>query len=144
VSLRVVNPQGSVTDVVRSTEPVCLEMAYNLSAPLTGLRVGFYLMTPRGEHILTSFDTDDPSLYDRHASRAAGRYVSRCILPADFFNEGRYVVGVNASSFRIRRYFQDEQALTFTVDATGAPGTQWSEPRQGVIRPRLTWTIEAR
>ena len=40
------------------------------------------------------------------------------------------------------RYFQDEQALTFTVDASGAPGTQWSEARLGLIRPRLEWRIE--
>jgi len=26
-------------------------------------------------------------------------------------NDGRYVLGVNASSYRIRRYFMDEQAL---------------------------------
>jgi len=63
-------------------------------------------------------------------------------LPADLLNEGRYVAGVNASSYRIRRYFQDEQALTFTVDGTGSPGTQWPELRLGSIRPRLTWKIE--
>ena len=61
--------------------------------------------------------------------RPAGHYVSRCAVPADLLNEGRYVVGVNASSYRIRRYFQDEQALTFNVDAAGAPGMQWLELR---------------
>jgi hypothetical protein len=38
--------------------------------------------------------------------------------------------------------FQDEQALTFSVDSTGAPGKQWPEPRLGPIRPRLDWSIE--
>ena len=70
--------------------------------------------------------------------------VSRCIIPADFLNEGRYAVGINASSFRVRRYFHDEQALNFTVDATGAPGMQWPEPRLGPARPRLDWQIEVR
>ena len=65
-------------------------------------------------------------------------------MPADFLNEGRYVLGMNASSYRIRRYFQDEQALTFNVDASGAPGMQWMEPRQGPVRPRLEWVIESR
>jgi lipopolysaccharide transport system ATP-binding protein len=53
------------------------------------------------------------------------------------------VLGVNASSYRIKRYFQDEQALVFSVDATGAPGTQWSEVRMGSMRPALDWEIEA-
>jgi len=24
----------------------------------------------------------------------------------------------------------------------GAPGMQWAEPRNGLLRPRLAWTIE--
>jgi hypothetical protein len=44
---------------------------------------------------------------------------------------------VNASSFGVRRYFMDENALAFNVDISGAPGTQWPEPRVGPVRPRL-------
>ena len=81
-----------------------------------------------------AFSTPTPSEY---------RYsVSRCVIPPDFFNEGRYIIGINASSYRIKRYFQDEYALTFTVDAAGAPGTHWPETRFGMIRPRLDWKIE--
>ena len=66
----------------------------------------------------------------------------RLIPSVDFFNEGRYSLGVNASSFGVRRYFMDENALSFNVDISGAPGTQWPEIRQGPIRPRLDWKIE--
>ena len=38
----------------------------------------------------------------------------------------------------------DEQALVFNVNGTGAPGTQWPEPRTGLIRPRLNWEIESK
>jgi lipopolysaccharide transport system ATP-binding protein len=38
----------------------------------------------------------------------------------------------------------DEQALNFNVDTSGAPGMQWVEPRQGVLRPRLEWKIESK
>jgi lipopolysaccharide transport system ATP-binding protein len=133
-----------VIDTVRSTLPFDLEIEYQISAPVAGLRVGFYLMSTRGEYIFTSFDTDQPQCYEEHATRAAGSYISRCRLPGDLLNEGRYVVGINASSFRVRRYFQDEQALNFTVDGTGAPGTQWPEPRLGPVRPRLDWQIEVK
>ena len=142
VALRVLNLQGKVVDTVRSTEPATLEMEYTLQAPISGLRVGIYLLTPQGEHIFTSFDTDDAGMYERYPERRAGRYLSRCTIPADFLNEGRYVVGVNASSFRVRRYFQDEHALAFNVDASGAPGTHWLENRIGLIRPRLGWEIK--
>ncbi|MFQ5616892.1 MAG: hypothetical protein ACE5GO_10610 [Anaerolineales bacterium] len=99
-------------------------------------------MAMRGELIFTSFDTDDPGLYEQFGERPAGRYVSRCTIPADTLNEGRYVIGFNASSFRVKRYFQDERALAFNVDPTGAPGMHWPERRLGMVRPRLGWRID--
>jgi len=142
LAVREVNPQGKVVDTARSVEPLTLEVEYRLDAPITGLRVGVYLMSTRGEYVFTSFDTDDPDAFERYSARPAGRYISRCAIPADLLNEGRFVIGINASSYRIKRYFQDEQAMTFTVDGAGAPGTVWPEPRLGAVRPRLNWQIE--
>ena len=103
--------------------------------------MGIYLFSTLGDLIFTSFDTDNPREFKQFGVRLAGRYVSRVEIPADLLNEGRYVLGVNASSFRVRRYFQDEHALSFNVDATGSPGVQWAEPRLGPLRPRLDWQI---
>jgi lipopolysaccharide transport system ATP-binding protein len=142
LALRVRDAQGRSVDTLRSTEPVVVEVEYALDAPITGLRVGLYLLTTRGEYVFTSFDTDDPDLFERYSTRSPGRYLSRCEIPADLLNEGRYLLGLNASTFRVRRYFQDEQALAFTVDATGAPGKHWAEPRLGPVRPNLNWRIQ--
>ena len=143
LALRLRDKRGQVIDTVRSTEAVTIEMEYRLSSSISGLRIGLYLNTARSESVLTSFDTDDPTTFEKYTNRSAGRYISRCTLPADTLNQGRYSLGVNASSYRIQRYFQDEQALDFNVDGAGAPGMQWPEPRPGVIRPRMQWTIEA-
>jgi lipopolysaccharide transport system ATP-binding protein len=142
ISLKLYDPRGAVADTVRSTEPLTVEMEYKLSAPVTGLRVGIYLSTVRGEYVFTSFDVDDAALYEKHSTRQPGHYISRCTLPGDLLNEGRYILGVNASSFGVKRYFMDENALGFTVDPSAAPGMQWAEQRQGPLRPRLDWVIE--
>jgi homopolymeric O-antigen transport system ATP-binding protein len=142
MALRVRNPQNQIVDTVRSTEPVTIEIEYRLTSPVTGLRVGIYLLTTQGEQIFTSFDTDDQSEYEKFSTRPVGHYLSHCTIPADWLNEGRYIIGVNASTFRVRRYFQDENALSFTVDASGAPGMQWGETRLGPVRPRLEWQIQ--
>jgi len=141
-ALRVRDSRDNVVDTVRSSEPVTIEIEYKLDETIQGLRVGFYLMNMRGEFVFTSFDTDDPGLFEDYSTRQAGHYVSRCEIPPDLLNEGRYALGVNASAYRVRRYFQDERALTFTVDAVGAPGKQWPETRLGLIRPKLPWVIE--
>ncbi|HJW89437.1 MAG TPA: ABC transporter ATP-binding protein [Anaerolineales bacterium] len=143
LAIRVCDRNGRVVDSLRSTEPVSISVEYELAAPITGLRVGVYLLTTRGEFVFTSFDTDDPQQFERHGTRQAGRYVSACTIPANFLNEGRYVLGLNASAFRVKRFFQEEHALTFSVDASGAPGMHWPEVRLGPVRPQLNWRIEA-
>jgi lipopolysaccharide transport system ATP-binding protein len=141
VALRVLDHEGRQAETVLASEPLTIEYEYELDEDITGLRVGIYLFTSRGEPVFTTFDTDDPAMYARYGVRSAGVYRSRCRLPADLLNEGRFVLGVNASSFRIRSYFTDEHALPFSVDATGAPGSQWAERRRGPVRPALEWEI---
>jgi len=142
VSLRVRDSRNKVVDIVRSTEPTSIEIEYKLKEPIQGLRVGIYLLSMRGEFVFTSFDTDDPEKFDEFSVRKPGHYISRCTIPGDMLNEGRYALGLNASSYRVKRYFQDERALTFNVDAVGAPGKQWAETRHGLVRPKLDWKIE--
>ena len=144
LKIRIVNDAGVVSDTVRSTEPCHIEFEYSLDEDITGLRVGLYIISTRGEFVLTSFDVDDSEKFETYSTRKAGTYISRCTIPGDFLNEGRFVIGVNASIFKIRTYFHDEQALIFNVNGTGAPGTQWPEPRTGLIRPRLYWEIESK
>lgn len=144
LAIRIVDKSGQVSDSVRSVDPITIEIEYELSEDITGLRVGYYLFTTRGEPVFTSFDTDSEELFREYTYRPQGRYTSRCIIPAFTLNEGRFVLGINASSYRIKRYFQDDQALSFSVDASGAPGTHWPEPRPGAVRPALDWTIEER
>jgi lipopolysaccharide transport system ATP-binding protein len=137
------NPSGEVVDTVNAAEGFSIEFEYQLTEAISGLRVGLYMMTTRGEYVFTTFDTDDPEMYQQFSLRPEGHYFSRCQIPPNLMNEGRFVLGLNASVYRIRRYFQDDKALTFTVDATGAPGTHWPENRLGPVRPKLEWDIES-
>lgn len=142
IAVRVKTADGKPTDSLRSVDPIAIEVEYSLSAPITGLRIGIYLLTTRGEYVFTSFDTDDPEKFSKYPARKAGHFVSRCVIPGNFLNEGRFVIGINASSYMVKRYFADERALNFDVNSTGAPGMQWVEVRQGPTRPSLEWTIE--
>jgi len=141
IALRVLDHEGRLTNQTLASEGFVVEFEYNLDEDITGLRVGLYLSTSRGEPVFTSFDTDDREAYEHYTLRKRGRRVSRCQFPPNLLNEGRFVLGVNASSFGIQSYFTDEHALSFTVDGTGAPGSQWPEKRRGPLRPALVWEI---
>jgi len=41
-------PKGQVADILRTVEPLTIELEYRLEQPIKGLRVGIYLMTTRG------------------------------------------------------------------------------------------------
>lgn len=142
LAIRVLDKEGTVSDSVRSVDPITIEIEYRLEEAATGLRVGYYLFTTRGEPVFTSFDTDASESFSQYPVRQAGTWRSRCVIPAHTLNEGRFVLGINASSYGIRRYFQDDQALSFSVDASGGAGTHWPEPRPGSVRPVLDWQIE--
>jgi len=142
LAIRVLDKEGTVSDSVRSVDPITIEIEYHLEEAATGLRVGYYLFTTRGEPVFTSFDTDASESFSQYPVRQAGTWRSRCVIPAHTLNEGRFVLGINASSYGIRRYFQDDQALSFSVDASGGAGTHWPEPRPGSVRPVLDWQIE--
>lgn len=141
IHLLLVDEGGNPTGTVSSSGPFSVEFEYVLGQDLRGLRVGIYLLTGRGEPVFTSFDTDQLSEYERLGTRQAGRYRSRCRIPGDLLNSGRFVLGVNASVFKVRSYFTEEHALSFTVDGIGAPGSQWAEVRRGPLRPALEWEI---
>ncbi len=140
--LRICNTRGQTVNVIRSVEPFSIEVEYLLNAPMSGLRVGIHLQSVHGERIFASFDMDDLDLFENHSVRRPGRYCTRCEIPGDFLNEGRFIVGLSASAYRRKPYFEEEHVLMFNVDATGAPGGQWTEQRSGLLRPRLKWQIE--
>ncbi|MCJ7514251.1 MAG: ABC transporter ATP-binding protein [Anaerolineales bacterium] len=141
--LRIVGIDGRPAEQVSAAQPFAIEFTYRLQEAISALRVGIYLSTSKGEPVFTSFDTDALDRFQALPVRPEGTYVSRCSVPGNTLNEGRFVVGVNASAFRLRSYFTDEYALAFTVDGTGAVGSQWGEQRGGPLRPALSWEIES-
>jgi len=142
VALRVANNKKEVVDTVNAADGFDITMEYHLDKAINNLRVGLYMMTTRGEFVFTSFDTDASEMFQDHPMRPAGRYISKCHIPPHLMNEGRFVLGVNASSYRIQRFFQDDKALTFTVNAAGTAGSHWPEKRLGPVRPQLKWKID--
>jgi lipopolysaccharide transport system ATP-binding protein len=141
ISMRVRNLQGVVTDSVRSVEPMTVEFEYQIDSPIPGYALAS-ISPPCAENSSSLHSTRMSPSNTRDIPIAKPGLYQPLHDPADMLNEGRFVIGVNASSFKVRRYFQEESAVIFTVNPAGAPGMQWAEQRQGVVRPRLNWTIE--
>ena len=74
--------------------------------------------------------------------REVGRYVSRCILPPDLLNAGRFFVSVGSDFPMIQSHFGVDQALSFTIEPVGGVGMHIPDSRLGVLRMRLQWDVE--
>ena len=64
---------------------------------------------------------------------------SRCVLPGNFLNDGRYTVhvAVRTDITQIEAWAGD--AVSFTVHDTGEMRREFGGRWLGVVRPRLAW-----
>lgn len=71
-----------------------------------------------------------------------GLYRTRCTLPANFLNEGKYRVSVFLHTNVTHVEARVDDAVAFTVHETGEMRREYSGPWGGVVRPKLGWQTE--
>jgi lipopolysaccharide transport system ATP-binding protein len=95
-------------------------------------------MAHDGTVLLSSTDMDD----HEELNREPGVYVSRCDVPGEFLNYGKYYLSVGCDFPAVRAHFVVDQALGFQVEQTGGVGGHISDGRLGMLRMRLPWNVE--
>jgi lipopolysaccharide transport system ATP-binding protein len=138
-SVSVLNSDEEPTAILSHDEPFAIRLEYELERDLPGLRVGFLMQTTEGVEVCGSNDVHeaDPDM------RRPGRHVSVCRFPAHVLNEGRYQLRFGADVPHGPVDILTPFCLEFSVEDHQRHG----ESRQrlpGVLRPALSWTVEAR
>jgi lipopolysaccharide transport system ATP-binding protein len=142
IAIRVRDASGTVTGMVRSSQPFSIEIEYQLLEPVRDLAVKIKLYSTLGELLFISWDIDELTRYKAYHLRTPGYYVSRCHIPANLLNRGSFVVGISVTIPNICRFFSDEYSARFAVDELGGVGAQWAVDRGGFFRPALEWDVE--
>lgn len=135
------NSKGEVALETRIDEPVVVEMTFEIlgnDAPI--LVPNFHFYTAGGDCAFVSHDTGMQLL-------PKGKYVSRCVIPGNFLNEGSYFVGMAISSCSpvTAVHFYEKSCLSFNViDPHEGIITRPSHsiPIPGVVRPLLDWELQ--
>jgi lipopolysaccharide transport system ATP-binding protein len=134
----VIDSQGRVRNLIPIETPLAIEIEYEIYEYLPDARVGFRLLSSNGEVVFTSEDTDPGG---QGTPRKKGIYVSRCVIPANFLNTGRYFISV-VGDLPLREFlFLHENIVTVFIQLTGGVGSAIPDGRLGVVRPSLTWEI---
>jgi lipopolysaccharide transport system ATP-binding protein len=133
-SARVIS-EGQISRDVAIDRDVWIE--YEFDALVTGLTLtsSIHLFDKHGACVLSS----GPG----NSTPATGTYRDRVRLPAHFLNDGLYSVSILliTESTHIEVHVTD--AITFTVQETGAGRGEFSGAIIGCIRPKLEWQSSA-
>jgi len=135
---RIINHHNKPSASVDIQKPFHIEVEYDVFQIVQELRIAFRLMTADGITVFTSSDTDAWG----GSARVEGTYVSRCKMPANFLNEGRYSVTISADIPFIESLFIEDAAISFTVVQTGGVSGQYPEHWPGIICPNMSWIVE--
>jgi lipopolysaccharide transport system ATP-binding protein len=134
---------GETKAVLSIDRPIQFEIDFEVVTPELELSVSLHLIHPSAGEVLSTANFASANLgTDEWAGRAfpAGRYRSVCILPANFLNEGIFLLNV-----AIMRNVRDtevfaREVLQFTVLETGGMRKEYTGHWIGVVRPRLDWS----
>lgn len=142
-SLRVRTMDGRVSEVVDISQPVSIEMEYEVLQPGYMLLLTYHFVNDEGIKAFQSCE-NDPNWVK--TPRPIGRYVSTVWVPGDLFSEGMYFVGAGLRTVdpQVRR-FRVNEAVGFQVvdsmDGRGARGNLGGNI-SGVVRPLLKWETQ--
>jgi lipopolysaccharide transport system ATP-binding protein len=136
--------ENKIVDMVDIRYPIVLEMEYWNLRSNARLMVAANFFDNDGLLLFVSADHQETEWL---APRRAGIYVSRCIVPGNFFSEGiiRVMAEVCTREPFWLSHVREMDVVSFNVVDTGQPGSVrfgWVQPIQGVIRPMLDWRTE--
>ncbi len=138
---RVLDNQGKLCSKFGTTDDIFVSVEYELKRGLPNLFIDCALSDKKGNLIFHSTDND----VKEHAEKIKdpGIYVSRCRIPKNFLNVGKYFIRIDGRIPKVEHFFSVRNALSFEVESTGGP-TSVEPPRDGLVCPELEWTINSK
>lgn len=139
LEVKAVDAAGSSNEYYRIDQEVVLEVDYSTLDDFCRPVPAFHIFTGNGERILVSIDTDTKT------ERGRGTWRSVCRIPANFFNEGTYLIGLSLATFTpLINHFRQEYLLAIRISDVPEAITRnsYSGRIKGVIRPLFPWETE--
>ncbi|MBU1727398.1 MAG: ABC transporter ATP-binding protein [Candidatus Omnitrophica bacterium] len=137
-SVRLLDVNQQPVSSVDAANPFFVEIEYKILNPVSGVQVGFWLISAQGIVVFVSGDKEDVEWADK--TRQPGIYKSACKIPGLLLNSGMYSLTIASDVFNNEAIFVKEGALSFQVEQTRLPAHSSTRPA-GIICPFLEWHI---
>ena len=127
--------------VYQSRENIYVEMRFTANKSHSALCVGFDLVSPHGETILRSYQTDMPP--ENWPKVRQGENIWRCVIPGGLLNGGAYNICPRIGLHNLSWIVHLDSVVQFEVILDHGVSPFWnvldSRNRPGIIAPILKW-----
>jgi lipopolysaccharide transport system ATP-binding protein len=145
LAVRVRDAAGQVCAALDIRRALSVELEYEVLRDGERVVPNLHVLTGEGSYAFVSSDAADGG---HRRAKAAGRYLSRALVPGNFLAEGTYIVGAALSTMDpVAVHAFERDAVAFQIidsfEGDSARG-DYGGPIPGVVRPLLTWETERR
>ncbi len=143
LGVRIYDEFGNRSGVFSSSNRVFVEMEFESFEILPTLTLGFDLVSPDGETILRTYQTDQEQ--GKWPVQRIGRQSWRCELPAKTFNYGTFLICPKINRQNHYMIYDGNSVAKFEVVLDHGVSPLWNKlkskaNRPGMISPILPWT----
>jgi lipopolysaccharide transport system ATP-binding protein len=143
-SIKIIS-NGEVTSEVAIDKEIIVEIRYSNFQEGINLFANLYVRDSFGSFILASANLESMNLtIDEWSTKGkpVGDYITRCVIPPNFFNDKNYIVDIRLFTGRSELLISLENIMSFTVRESGNMRKEYMGDWVGVVRPKLAWTTE--
>jgi len=145
LSIRVIDGSGSPKTNFSVKEPIIVEVEYLVLKEKYSLNVHLYFSNETGDTLFVSMNNLDSPYRD--SIQPEGLYRERCMIPANFLNEGTIRIEYLICTRPTSQYFVTiPDAISFQVtddrSASGVRGNWVRDWPASMLRPRLDWYVK--
>lgn len=132
---------GTASGDIVSDKPAIIRMVLDMDQVPAGLVIGFDLVSPGGEVLMRTCQTDGP--FELWPELTVGRNQLECTIPAGFFNDTTLSLFPKALIKDTRWIFSTPAVLKFAVRRLHGVSPYWlrmtSDEKPGLVAPILEW-----
>jgi hypothetical protein len=123
-------------------EKFSIDIFYEVLKPISNFSLYIRVHTYDGVLAFCSADWDGQELQNIH--RDPGQYIAHLTIPPHLLNFGTYMFTVTGVIHSTRVVFEESPVLMWKISSSGGLGGVVSAKRQGIFRPLLQWSHEAK
>ena len=136
-AVKVMSGYGNPPSLFRTSEPIRVQIEFDLTETVHELGVGFDLFSADGAMLFRSYQYDDEP--DQWPKLMLGRNCLECVIPPGILNGGEYVIRICVLQQDVKWILNGTPEIAFEVEFDHSRSPFFFKLRRGVMAPVLKW-----